>query len=1204
MKPNARHRSLILIASSSLVAVYSASAQSNWLNGSSGTRQWDDAVNWSTDPTVPNGSGVVANLSRDLANTQTVNLATPVTLGSLTYGDTTTGFFAQTIQGNPLTFNNSGSGATLTQAGTTDAPPGIIGNNLILGDNLAIVHNGTDASRGDVIQLAGLISGTGGITLNAGGGGGVWLANSGNTYSGGLTLNHSTARVQTFTNADAFGTGMVTIHAGTVDTSGDVSPQLLTTSNANVWNGSWTHAGIWNNNGNVTLGGNITITQSFTSLGLAGNISETAGPRSLTFAGGTSVLGGTNTYTGGTSVTAGSLAFLKTASMPTTGNVSFSNQTVLGIGLGGSGWASTGTGPGTLAGVFDGTNVGVGAHGVALSYASQVGLNLIVTGDHSFGAISNLGSGSTVFTKSGIGKLTMAGDNTYGGATTFQGGGGLVLDYGSSDTSKLNGVLTLGGASTFSGVLGGGTITLKDGTVTEILTSTALNQGHTAIARDGGTTAKLRLNAITRAAGGTVSFADATIADTDRTNTNGIIGGYATLGNDWASSASSGDNIAVASLGSYDGALPTNVGDATKNYTISGNLSLTAGTAANTLKITDTGASETLTLGAFNLSITSASATALGGIMYAGGTSGTYTIAGGGAGRIVSSANNSELIFAVQSGILTVDATIGAASNGNSAITKTGAGTLVLGGNNATNGTYFINEGVLRLNNAAASGAAPTVAGGLATFVQNGAALELSGGFSFTDKERLMISGTGVSNGGALRSISGANTWRGLVEIAMGGARINNDSSGLFTLNNGITTLAGGDVTFGGTGDITVTARTTDFRFGSSHAINGGGGLIKDGAGTLTLSGSNNYSGNTTVSAGTLILADNASLGFTLGNASGVNNSLTGSGTATLAGDFVINTTAAETLTSGSWTLENVSTLTGPYSSTFTVVGFTDAGDDKWTKVNGGKTYTFDEDTGILTLASGGDATAPSLTSITDNVSGGPLTEDSSVIYTVTFNEDMDSATITTADFDNQGTASLTINSVTETTPTSGIFTVVATPITPGTLRLRIPTGAVLADVSGNNLVVPVSDDTTINVISKYEAWSGALDFDTDANGDGVQNGLAFLLGAENKNVSALDLLPTVTQSGGNLILTFNMLNVANRKSASIKVQQSNDLGISDAWVESAVVPDVAGLSPTVNGVTFNVTLGSPTNTVVATVAASEALPGAKLFGRLKANNP
>ena len=39
------------------------------------------------------------------------------------------------------------------------------------------------------------------------------------------------------------------------------------------------------------------------------------------------------------------------------------------------------------------------------------------------------------------------------------------------------------------------------------------------------------------------------------------------------------------------------------------------------------------------------------------------------------------------------------------------------------------------------------------------------------------------------------------------------------------------------------------------------------------------------------------------------------------------------------------------------------------------------------------------------------------------------------------------------------------------------------------------------------------------------------------------------------------MLNQASRKIPSIEVQQSSDLGISDAWVESAVVPDVAGLT-------------------------------------------
>jgi hypothetical protein len=92
-----------------------------------------------------------------------------------------------------------------------------------------------------------------------------------------------------------------------------------------------------------------------------------------------------------------------------------------------------------------------------------------------------------------------------------------------------------------------------------------------------------------------------------------------------------------------------------------------------------------------------------------------------------------------------------------------------------------------------------------------------------------------------------------------------------------------------------------------------------------------------------------------IGAASGVNNSISGAGTATLAGDFAIDTTAAAALTSGIWVLENVASLTGAYDATFQVVNtdgsvWTDAGNNKWTKVEGANTWTFDETTGTLTL--------------------------------------------------------------------------------------------------------------------------------------------------------------------------------------------------------------------------------------------------------------
>jgi len=954
MKPKRILRCFLILAGSSLLAVYSASAQSQWTNTTTGTQQWNTATNWDTNPTVPSGAGVSANLSVNLGATQTVNLATPVILGSLTYGDSTTGFLAQTITGSAITFDNSSSGATLTQAGATAGSPGNIANNIVLDDDLTIVNNGTSTDRVHAIQLTGVISGTGGITLNSGGGGAVYLSNTGNTYSGGFTLNAANAKVVTGANTSTFGTGTLTINAGIIESSTPsvAAAQLLITTNENLWNGDFNVATAnWLNNGNITLGNNVAITSGGDRhLGLGGTIGETGGSRSLTLstgAGGPAlrtpfIFSGTNTYTGGTTVNGGIATFMKTASMPSTGNITMATGlSTLGIAVGGTGeWTTTGTGAGTLAGIF----AGVGAGSATLSYGANVGLSLIVTGNQSYGAITNLGSSGSSFTKSGIGSLTITGDNTYTSTTTVMGGGTYILDYSGAATQFGGGTQNTffghgpNGTQPHQGY-GGGTITLKGGSGTEGVGGVTLGMGGTFFTRDGGTKT-LAMNAINRGTGSSISFADATIATTDRPNTNGILGGYATLGDDWAVNQGNAADNPVIALASYNGALATSGGVATENNTLAGSQTQVGTTVANTVKITNTGNSQTLDLGANTLTITSTAATTLGGIMYAGGSDNLYSITGTSAARISSSGGNQELIFAVQRGTLS----LGVAINGNSAVTKTGAGTLAISVTNTGTGAQYVNEGVVRLESAAASGAA-SASNGTGIYVQNNAALELTGGFSFTSGERIMITGSGVSNGGALRSVSGANTWQGLVDIGIGGARINNDdAANAFTLTAGVATVAGGDVTFGGVGNTNV----------STAGIYGAGGLLKDGAGTLTLNGKNSYNGNTTVSDGTLVLADDAQLRFVLGSTSGTNNSLTGTAgtTVTLNGDFVIDTSAADALASGSWTLENVSTLTGPYGTNFTVVGFTDEGDDTWTKdIGGGKTYTFDETTGILTLA-------------------------------------------------------------------------------------------------------------------------------------------------------------------------------------------------------------------------------------------------------------
>jgi fibronectin-binding autotransporter adhesin len=129
-----------------------------------------------------------------------------------------------------------------------------------------------------------------------------------------------------------------------------------------------------------------------------------------------------------------------------------------------------------------------------------------------------------------------------------------------------------------------------------------------------------------------------------------------------------------------------------------------------------------------------------------------------------------------------------------------------------------------------------------------------------------------------------------------------------------------------------------------------GGTLVKNGLGTVELGAVNTYSGNTTVNAGTLQLLNGAALKFVLGATSGTTNNITGAGTVIIEGNFDIDRTAALPLTSGTWVLENVSTLVSAYGSTFSVVGFDDIGSDKWRKTEGAKQWTFDETTGTLTL--------------------------------------------------------------------------------------------------------------------------------------------------------------------------------------------------------------------------------------------------------------
>lgn len=409
--------------------------------------------------------------------------------------------------------------------------------------------------------------------------------------------------------------------------------------------------------------------------------------------------------------------------------------------------------------------------------------SLVLSGSGT-GTISNSISTGVVgfdgITKTGTGTWTISGANNVFGSTSVR-GGTLVLNYGTQNNDKVN----AGSSVSFSG----GDLTVQGHATFSTVQSVAgldfLSGGATVTVNGGSNVAALDASSFTRNTGATVDFVLGTngVVATSTPLTNGIVGGYATVGGtNWAT-VSGGF---IAPLSTYT---PLASATSSDNAIVSSSV-LGGPVSVNSLKLTGLGIAA------------GANGVTTGGLLYTG--SGRAGITGAG---IVSGASPAdEFIVNTASGLLDIAAPIIGAGGGS--LTKAGNGTLMLSGSSAFTGNINITGGTLSI--VGTGGTHPTALGsatGPRNINLNGGTFESIGGdYDPGVGTMQFVIGTG---GGTIRSTLGANitindaTAPGLVPPAQ---------------------LAGpGDLTFTGGGRYNLSGGTPQFRGFTGKVIVDGG---------------------------------------------------------------------------------------------------------------------------------------------------------------------------------------------------------------------------------------------------------------------------------------------------------------------------------------------------------------------------------------------
>jgi autotransporter-associated beta strand protein len=585
-----------------------------------------------------------------------------------------------------------------------------------------------------------------------------------------------------------------------------------------------------------TVTGNVTIGSG---LNLFINEANQTANRNLNIAG--SITGGTMTLQGGQTGNNASRLNMSAA------NTTISSRIVLnGTGGGYTALVSSNTGNQITGAISNSSNTRT-----ALGATSGNDLTLASTAIISGTSSLAFAAGSS----GGAGTITLNSQSTYTGDTIFNAANSGVIKIGVSNAFPTTTNVTMGFSSSNGGILDLNGLNQEFASLTN-------GVGGGSIRNNGGGTSLLKIS-------GTATPAASTLAIVDNTSGTGTVS---------IERAGTG-SLTLSASNSYSGATTVSSGSL-----IAGN-AFAFGTASGNL----VAAGGVLDLGTFSIART-------GTVSFTGGTVQTGTL------------TNNVVAYDGQAG--RVSATLA----GSAGLMKTTSGTLILGGSNAYTGPTTLSLGTLR----SGTGTPGNFAFGTGTLALNGGTLTsgtdntartfantvtvggdvsfgdatATGGLAFTGTVNLggasrtlttvqstTFSGP-ISNGGlakagsATLTLGGSNSYSLGTTITSGSLVVGNanalgSSSGSLAANDGTLDLAGfsvgvgtlsgssgASITSAGPATLTATSNANSTYAGS---LSGSVAFTKAGTGLLTLSGSSNSTGLTTVSSGTL--AVNGTLG-------------------------------------------------------------------------------------------------------------------------------------------------------------------------------------------------------------------------------------------------------------------------------------------------------------------------------------------------------